>query len=86
MQTFLVGYIATDAAGEPSPCPTQAIVCGSLLGFVTVPVVGLLGDRFGRRPVYIALTLLTIAFAFPMMLLITSGSTPALDARPWSSA
>ena len=29
---------------------------GSLLGFVTVPVVGLLGDRFGRRPVYMALT------------------------------
>ena len=36
--------------------PTQAIVWGSLLGFVTVPIVGLLGDRFGRRPVYIVLT------------------------------
>jgi MHS family metabolite:H+ symporter-like MFS transporter len=50
--------------------PTQAIVRVSLLGFVTVPVVGLLGDRFGRRPIYIALTALTaptIVLAFPPM-------------------
>ena len=43
----LVGYIATALAVSKS-VPTQAIVWGSLLGFVTVPVVGLLGDRFGR--------------------------------------
>ena len=58
---------------------TQAIVCGSLLGFVTIPVVGLLGDRFGRRPVYIALSALTIVFAIPMLLMVTSGSIPALE-------
>jgi MHS family metabolite:H+ symporter-like MFS transporter len=78
VQTFLVGYIAT-ALMVAKTVPTQAIVWGSLLGFVTVPVVGLLGDRFGRRPVYIALTLLTIAFAFPMMWMITSGSVPTLE-------
>ncbi|MEO6082026.1 MAG: MFS transporter [Umezawaea sp.] len=77
VQTFLVGYIATTLLVSRT-VPTTAIVYGSLLGFVTVPVVGLLGDRFGRRPVYLALTLLTAAFAFPMMLLITSGSTVAL--------
>jgi MFS transporter, MHS family, metabolite:H+ symporter len=77
VQTFLVGYIATTLLVAKT-VPTQAIVWGSLLGFVTVPFVGLLGDRFGRRPVYIALTLLTMAFAFPMLLLITSGSTPSL--------
>jgi MHS family metabolite:H+ symporter-like MFS transporter len=77
VQTFLVGYIATTLLVGRT-VPTTAIVYGSLLGFVTVPVVGLLGDRFGRRPVYLALTLLTAAFAFPMMMLITSGSTVAL--------
>ncbi|MFF1416275.1 MFS transporter [Streptomyces sp. NPDC058280] len=77
IQTFLVGYIATNLHADRS-VPTDAIVYGSLLGFVTVPLVGLLGDRFGRRPMYLALTLLTMAFAFPMMLLITSGSTSAL--------
>ncbi|MEV0345908.1 MFS transporter [Nonomuraea sp. NPDC050680] len=77
VQTFLVGYIAATLLVDRS-IPTSAIVYGSLVGFVTVPVVGLLGDRFGRRPMYIAVTLLTIAFAFPMMLMIISGSTAAL--------
>ncbi|MFC9427050.1 MFS transporter [Streptomyces sp. NPDC056987] len=77
IQTFLVGYIATTLHAERS-VPTDAIVYGSLLGFLTVPLVGMLGDRFGRRPMYVALTLLTMAFAFPMMLLITSDSTSAL--------
>ncbi|MBP2326675.1 MHS family metabolite:H+ symporter-like MFS transporter [Kibdelosporangium banguiense] len=77
VQTFLVGYIATTLLVNKS-IPTSAIVYGSLLGFVTVPVVGMLGDRFGRRPVYAALSVLTIVLAFPLMLLITSGSTPAL--------
>ncbi|MER5185703.1 MFS transporter [Streptomyces sp. NPDC002896] len=77
IQTFLVGYIATNLAVGRS-VPTDAIVYGSLVGFATVPVVGLLGDRYGRRALYLALTLLTIAVAFPVMLLITSGSTPGL--------
>ena len=74
MQTFLVGYIATNLAVGRS-VPTDAIVYGSLLGFVTVPLVGRLGDRFGRRALYLALTALTAVVAFPVMLLITSGSS-----------
>ncbi|MEU6141240.1 MFS transporter [Streptomyces sp. NPDC047081] len=77
VQTFLVGYIATNLAVGRS-VPTDAIVYGSLLGFVTVPLVGLLGDRFGRRALYLALTALTVVVAFPVMLLITSGSTPGV--------
>ncbi|GAA2682012.1 MULTISPECIES: MFS transporter [Actinosynnema] len=76
VQTFLVGYLATTLAVERS-VPTSAIVYGSLLGFVTVPVVGMLGDRFGRRPVYLALTAVTAVAAFPLMLMITSGSSTA---------
>ncbi|WP_320776007.1 MFS transporter [Streptomyces sp. CRN 30] len=74
IQTFLVGYLATNLAVDRS-VPTDAIVYGSLLGFATVPVVGIIGDRFGRRPVYLVLTALTAVLAFPVMLLITSGST-----------
>ena len=77
VQTFLVGYIATTLLVDRS-VPTDAIVYGSLLGFATVPIVGLLGDRFGRRPMYIALSALTVVLAFPLLLLITSGSTVAL--------
>lgn len=75
IQTFLVGYIATNLSVGRS-IPTDAIVYGSLLGFATVPAVGMLGDRFGRRPLYMALSLLTVVMAFPVMFLITSGSTP----------
>lgn len=77
VQTFLVGYIATNLAAGRS-VPTDAILYGSLLGFLTVPAVGMLGDRFGRRTMYVVLTVLTIVLAFPVMLLITSESTPAL--------
>jgi MHS family metabolite:H+ symporter-like MFS transporter len=77
VQTFLVGYVVATLHVERA-VPTDAIVYGSLLGFVTVPVVGLLGDRFGRRPMYVALSVLTVVLAFPLMLMITSGSTVAL--------
>jgi MHS family metabolite:H+ symporter-like MFS transporter len=77
VQTFMVGYIASTLLMNKSVA-TSAIMYGSLLGFATIPIVGWLGDRFGRRPVYIALSSLTILFAFPMLLMITSGSNVAL--------
>ncbi|WP_190812623.1 MFS transporter [Saccharopolyspora pogona] len=78
VQTFLVGYIATNLLVSKS-VPTAAIVYGSLLGFATVPLVGVLGDRFGRRPVYLAMTALTIVLAVPMMATIAAGHTVALS-------
>lgn len=77
VQTFLVGYVATTLAMDRA-LATEAIMWGSIIGFATVPVIGILGDRFGRRSMYTALSLLTIAFAFPMMLLITDGTTTGL--------
>ena len=77
IQTFLVGYIASTLLIDKA-IATEAIVFGSLLGFITIPVVGLLGDRFGRRPIYITLCTLTILFAIPMLLLITSGNNASL--------
>ena len=74
VQTFLVGYLATVLLTDKT-VGTNAIMYGSLLGFVTIPVVGLLGDRFGRRPLYLALSALTAVYAIPMMLMITSGNT-----------
>ena len=73
VQTFLVGYIATTVLVDES-VGTTAIAIGSLVGFVTVPVVGLLGDRFGRRPVYTAMTILSVLVAVPGMLLVTTGN------------
>jgi MHS family metabolite:H+ symporter-like MFS transporter len=74
VQTFLIGYLATVLLVDKS-VGTTAIVYGSLLGFLTIPVMGLLGDRFGRRPLYLVLSSLTALFAIPMMLMVTSGNT-----------
>ncbi|HJV97761.1 MAG TPA: MFS transporter [Arthrobacter sp.] len=74
VQTFLVGYLATVLLVDKS-VGTSAIMFGSLLGFLTIPVMGLLGDRFGRRPLYLVLSSLTALFAIPMMLMVTSGNT-----------
>ncbi|HEY5979863.1 MAG TPA: MFS transporter [Microlunatus sp.] len=71
IQTFLVGYLATALAVSKS-VGTDAILIGSLFGFLTVPIVGLLGDRFGRRPLYIAFAIMAMLWAFPMLLMITS--------------
>lgn len=74
VQTFLVGYLATVLLTDKT-VGTNAIMYGSLLGFVTIPLVGLLGDRFGRRPLYLTLSALTALYAIPMMLMITSGNS-----------
>ena len=77
IQTFLVGYIATTLLIERAVA-TEAILYGSLVGFITVPVVGILGDRFGRRPIYMALSLTTAVLAFPLLLMVTSGNNVSL--------
>ena len=74
VQTFLVGYLATVLLVDKS-VGTSAIMFGSILGFLTIPVMGILGDRFGRRPLYLALSFLTALFAIPMMMMVTSGNT-----------
>lgn len=73
VQTFLVGYLATTLMMNKSVA-TSAIMYGSLVGFVTIPIVGWLGDRYGRRLIYIVLTTLTAVLAFPLMIGVTSGS------------
>lgn len=74
IQTFLIGYLATTLLLDKS-VGINAILIGSLIGFATVPAMGLIGDRVGRRPVYIVLTIITILFAVPMLLMINSGDT-----------
>ena len=46
-----------------------------------IPIVDMLGHRFGRRPIYMILSGLTIVFAFPMLLMVTSGNTAVMSWR-----
>ncbi|MFT8318338.1 MAG: MFS transporter [Sporolactobacillus sp.] len=74
IQTFLVGYLVTTLLVNKS-ITSMTLVYGSLLGFLTIPFIGFLGDRFGRRKIYCAVTILSIIAAWPLMLLIVSGET-----------
>ncbi|MFE4541466.1 MFS transporter [Arthrobacter sp. NPDC056727] len=73
IQTFLIGYLATVLLMNKS-VGTTAIMIGSIIGFATIPLIGILGDRFGRRPLYIILSALTALFAIPMMMMVSSGN------------
>ena len=73
IQTFLIGYLATVLLMNKS-IGTTAIMIGSIIGFATIPLIGILGDRFGRRPLYIVLSAATVVFAIPMMMMVTSGN------------
>jgi MFS transporter, MHS family, metabolite:H+ symporter len=77
IQTFLVGYLAATLLLDRS-IATNALLISSVVGFATVPIVGLLGDRFGRRPVYMALTAVSAVLAFPLINAVQQGNTVAL--------
>jgi metabolite-proton symporter len=46
------------------------VAIAAAIGLFTVPLWGTLSDRFGRRPVYMAGALFTLAFAFPFFWLV----------------
>lgn len=69
IQTFLVAYLVTEL-GRSKTVPTNAILISSAVGFLTVPLVGWLSDRYGRRPLYVAFLAASALLAIPGMALI----------------
>jgi metabolite-proton symporter len=60
----------------------QIVLNGVLLGaaceLVAIPLFGALSDRVGRRPVYLFGATVTAVFAYPLFLMLDSGSTPLI--------
>ncbi|WOF23357.1 MFS transporter [Microbacterium betulae] len=71
IQTYLISFITVTLAMERGVGP-EIVIISSLFGFLTIPLVGLLGDRFGRRRMYIVMTSLSLALVIPSMLAIDS--------------
>ena len=71
IQTFLVGYLVSGLKMDRG-VGTLAILIGSCIGFLTVPLFGWLSDRLGRRTMYRALAGFQLLFAVPAMLMIQS--------------
>jgi len=51
--TAFVLVYATAQAGLPKPLVLNAVLIGSAIHFVSIPMWGALSDRLGRRPVYL---------------------------------
>ena len=77
LQTYLAGFIVTVLSLQKT-VTTNANIISSIVSFATIPIVGYLGDKFGRRRMYMILSLAMAIYAVPMMLLIESKNTIVL--------
>jgi len=73
---FTLTYVTT-VLQLPRPLALGATMLGAAANALAVPLCGLLSDRFGRRPVYLAGTLLGMIWAFVFFALLDS-------AQPWA--
>ncbi|MGY5957192.1 MFS transporter [Kosakonia sp. BK9b] len=73
IQTFLAGYLVQTLLFEKR-IPTDALMISSIIGFLTIPLLGWLSDKVGRRLPYICLCISAIILAYPMMSIIVDKS------------
>jgi len=72
MGSYLIQTVGVDARLVP-----QALLVGALFGCLSAYVTGSLTDRFGRRPVIIAVAAFLVVFPAPAFLMLDTGD-PAL--------
>jgi metabolite-proton symporter len=74
---FVLSY-ATTALHLPRNLVLAGVMLGSALELVTIPALGALSDRIGRRPVFLAGAGFAVLFAYPFFLLVDTGNTIAI--------
>lgn len=73
IQTFLAGYLVQTLLFDKA-IPTDALMISSILSFVSIPLLGWLSDKVGRRLPYIILNISAIILAYPMLSIIVDKS------------
>ncbi len=73
LTVFAVVY-ATTQLGVSKSTMLNAIIIASLIEVFTIPLFGYLSDIVGRRALYVAGTIFTILFAFPLFWLLDTKS------------
>jgi MFS family permease len=73
---FAVAYAA--GVGHSRSTVLLAVSVGYAVSIVTIPLIGLLSDRIGRRQVYVAGAILFAAVVYPFFWAISTGSTALL--------
>ncbi|MCR2816877.1 MFS transporter [Microbacterium jiangjiandongii] len=74
IQTYLISYITVVLLLDRS-IGVNAVIVSSLVAFITVPLSGWLGDRFGRKRMYMIWAVVALIIIIPTMLMISSGET-----------
>jgi len=78
IQTFLAGYLVQTLLFDKA-IPTDALMISSILGFITIPLLGWLSDKYGRRLPYILLNISAIILAYPMLsIIVDKSNTPGV--------
>ncbi|MEQ0076150.1 MFS transporter [Klebsiella sp. CN_Kp118] len=76
LQTFLAGYLVQTLLFDKA-IPTDALMISSIIGFITIPFLGWLSDKVGRRTPYIIVNISAIILAWPMLSIIVDKSYSA---------
>lgn len=71
--TYMISYLHNNELASSSTTLTALLIASALAIFAT-PLWGMLTDRVGRRPLFIAACLLGVVGAFPMFLMANVGS------------
>ncbi|MFJ4223549.1 MFS transporter [Microbacterium sp. NPDC089695] len=74
IQTYLISYITVVLLLDKS-IGVNAVIVSSLVAFITVPLSGWLGDRFGRKRMYMVWAVVALIVIVPTMLMISSKDT-----------
>ncbi|NKQ51731.1 MHS family MFS transporter [Amycolatopsis sp. K13G38] len=70
--SFLLSYVVLASLASKQDVLVGTII-GSALGLVSHLAFGALSDRIGRKPVFLLGAVFTMAFGFPMFLLVNTG-------------
>lgn len=73
LQTYLAGYLVQTLLFDKA-IPTDALMISSGIGFITIPLLGWLSDKIGRRVPYIIVNITAILLAYPMVSIIVDKS------------
>lgn len=79
IQTYLISYITATLLLAPS-VGTGVVITSSLVGFITVPLVGWLSDKVGRKLMYIVMSSISLVLVFPMIAMIATKDVNAVFA------
>ena len=73
IQTFLAGYLVQTLLFDKS-IPTDALMISSIIGFITIPLLGWISDKIGRRIPYMVMCISAIVLAYPTLAIIMDKS------------